>query len=195
MAISLDEQLQAAQVYAESLFELARQAGAVDEVRSNLEELVKLEEAEPSVRQFFESAALDDDNRAAALEKMFRGKLHDLTLNTLQVMNRNGRNGLLRGLLAAFKLEQQAAAGQVDVTVTSAVELDGNEKQSVEATAAKISGKKPLVSYKVNPEILGGLVLQIGDVRYDNSVSSKLREAERLVLDRGERGIAVPVTA
>lgn len=191
MAITLDEQLQTAQVYAESLFALAQQAGAVDEVRSNLEELVRLMEIEPSLALFFESAALDDDYRAASLEKMFRGKLHDLTLNTLQVMNRNGRNGVLAGLLRGFVLAQEAAAGQVEAVATSAVELDANERSAVEATAAKLSGQKPLVQYRVDPGILGGLVLQIGDLRYDNSIRSKLTEAERRIFERGERGLNV----
>ena len=194
MAVTPDEQLQAAQMYADSLFELARETGAVDEVHSNLQELVKLEQIEPSMRSFFESAALDDDVREAGLERLFRGKLHDLTLNTLQVLNRNGRNGLLRGLLRGFELARQDAAGQVDVIVTSAIALDEAERRSVETTAAKISGGKPLVEYRVDPEILGGLVLQVGDLRYDNSVRTKLSAAERRVADRGERGVAVTVT-
>lgn len=194
MAVTSDEQLQSARMYADSLFELAREGGVVDEVHSNLQELVKLEEIEPSMRSFFESAALDDDVREAGLERLFRGKLHDLTLNTLQVLNRNGRNGLLRGLLRGFELARQDAAGQVDVIATSAVALDSAERQAVESTAAKISGGKPLVEYRVDPEILGGLVLQVGDLRYDNSVRTKLLAAERRVADRGERGVSVTVT-
>lgn len=191
MAITADEQLQTARMYAESLHELAREANVVDEVASNLEELLKLEEQEPSMRAFFESAALDDDVRAAAMEKMFRGKLHDLTLNTLQVLNRNGRNGLLAGLLRGYVLARQAAAGQIDALAISAVELDGSERASVEATAVKLSGQKPIVEYRVDPKIMGGLILQIGDLRYDNSVRTKLQTAERLMRERGERGIAV----
>src|SRR5262245_53518326 len=125
MAESFDKQLEVADVYAEALFELARDNGKIDEVRDELEELIKFiqEVDDPALRNFFISRALDDDVRERYLEKWFRGKISDLTLNTLLVMNANGRNGLLEALYRCFVLREQAAAGQVEALATSAVEL------------------------------------------------------------------------
>lgn len=193
MADSLDKHLELADVYAQALFELAREAGRVEDVRSELDELVKLMQIEPAFASFMNSSALDDDHRNAGLEKMFRGKLSDMTLNTLLIMNDQGRNALLPALHRAYVLRQQDAAGQVEASVTSAVELDESQKSEIAATAARLSGKSPLITYKVSPAILGGLILQMGDIRYDNSLATQLAEARKRVLERSERGLTVGV--
>lgn len=196
MADSFDKQLEVADRYAEALFDLARDGGQLEEVRSELEELIKFiqEVDDPALRNFFVSRALDDDVREEFLEKWFRGKVSDLTLNTLLVMNANGRNGLLEALYRCFVLREQAAAGQVEATATSAVELSDSDKQAVREMATRLSGKKPLVEFRVAPDILGGLILQIGDLRYDNSLRSQLMEARERLFERSERGLEVSVS-
>lgn len=193
MAVSLDSQMEFAGVYATALFELARERGKIDVVRQELDELVKLADQEPEFDAFLNSDALDDDHRAAGLERMFRGKLSDEVLNTLQVLNRNGRNGLLRALARSFALQQQQAAGQVEVYVTTAVELNDDEKNAVARVAAEKTGKTPLMRFRVDPEILGGLILQAGDLRYDNSLRTQLHEARSRLMERSEAGIPVAV--
>jgi F-type H+-transporting ATPase subunit delta len=191
VAESLDKQIAIADVYAEALFNLAREKKRVEEVRAELDELVKLEEIEPSFEAFMTSAALDDDYREAGLETMFRGKLSDDVLNTLLVMNEHGRYGMIEGLREAFARRQRDAANQVPGTVISAVELSPELKSQVERAAADISGKKPLLSFVVDPSILGGLIVQLGDWRYDNSVQRHLRFARRQMLERAQRGLPV----
>lgn len=192
MAETFDKQIAIASVYAEALFDLAREAGKVDEVREELEELVKLREHDDAgVSEFFVSRALDDETRTALIEKWFRGKLSDLTLDTLAVMHAHGRPGLLPALLRCFVLRQEAAAGQVEATATSAVPLSDEERAAVTAMAARLSGKKPLMEFVVDPEILGGLILQIGDLRYDNSVRTHLNAALETLRERSERGLDV----
>lgn len=188
MAETLDKQLAVADVYAAALFDLARESNRVEEVRAELEELVKLARIEPSFAAFLSSQALDDDHREAGLERMLRGKLSDVVLNTLLVMNAHGRSGLLAALLRAFALRQAQAAGQVEVRVFSAVELDDATRARIERTVAGVSGRKPISEYVVDPELLGGLVVQVGDVRYDNSVRRQLARARGRLAERSESG-------
>lgn len=188
MPDSLDKRLALADVYAQSLFELAHAQGLADEVRGELEQLAAAAETSPEVAAFWESVALDSDRRAELLERMFRGKLSDLTLNTLQVANANERVGMLKALLRCFVLRQEAAANQVEAVATSAVELDTAQRHAVIETAARLSGMTPLVDFRVDPTLLGGLILQIGDVRYDNSVRRHLSVAAGLLRERSERG-------
>ncbi len=143
---------------------------------------------EPDFAAFLTSSALDDDHRAAGLEKMFRGRLSDLTLNTLQIMNRNGRTGLYSALLKRFIARLEAFANQIAGTVTSAVALDDAQQRSIVEVASRLSGKQPVLQYKVDPEILGGLILQMGDWRYDNSVRRQLGVARGQLRQRSDRG-------
>ena len=184
-----DQQLRIADVYAEALFELATEAGRVAEVRGELDELVRLLERTPEFGKFLTSRALEAEGRAAGLERMFRGKLDDLVLHTLLVMNEHGRCDLLKALHRRFVLRQESAANEVEVTVTSAVKLGRSERAEIEAIAARISDKRPLVAYVVDPDILGGLILQVADLRLDNSVRRHLHVARWRFFERGERGL------
>lgn len=189
MAEPTDEQLETADVYAEALFDLATKADQVDTVRSELEELVRLTALAPGLMEFLRSGAIDDDVREAGLERMFRGQLSDLLLNTLQVMNRHGRAHLLQPLRRCFELRRQAAHNQIEVRVTSATALDDAQQAEVQRLAAELSGKEPLVKYTVDADLVGGLVLQIGDRRFDGSIRRRLRRAREHLLERGARGL------
>ena len=193
MAESFEEALEIADVYAAALFDLARQAGCVPEVRGELEGLVRLEKTEPAFASFMRSYAVDDDKRQASLETMFRGKLSDIVLNTLQVMNEHGRAGLLPALLRCYVLWKEHAAGQSEGTATSAVMLDDVHKKALESWAATISGRKPLVEYVVDPEVIGGLVVQIGGYRFDHSVRRHLQGARAKLLQRSSHGLDIGV--
>lgn len=191
MAEALEKQLEIADVYAAALFALASEAGVVEAVRSELEELVQSSEREPGLAAFLSSSAVDTADRRKSLERMFRGPLSDVVLDTLQVMNGHGRVHLLRPLLRCYIVRQEHAAGQVEVLATSAVELSPDRKTAVEKLAAELSGKKPLLQYLVDPDVIGGLVLQIGDYRLDYSVRRHLLAARAQMLERSARGLGL----
>ncbi len=189
MPDSIDEQIELADVYAAALFDLAREAGRIREVGDELAEVVRLSEQEPGFGRFLESVIIEEDARAGSLEAIFRGKLSDEVLNTLQVMNRHGRAGLVKALLRAYVLRQERDARQIEVVVTSAVPLDASQQQEVTRLAREISGREPLIEYRVEADILGGLVLRIGEYRYDSSLRQRLRTARQRLMERGERGL------
>jgi F-type H+-transporting ATPase subunit delta len=191
MAESFELDLQLADVYAEALFELARQAGQVPQVRGELEELARLETTEPDFASFMRSEAIAAEQRQASLERMFRGRLSDVVLNTFLVMNQHGRAFLVPALHRAFVVRQEHSAGQVEVRVTSAVELDAAQRAHVERWAAEVSGRAPLITYTVDPRIVGGLIVQIGDQRYDHSVRRHLHVARARFLERSNRGLNI----
>ncbi len=185
--------IEVADVYAAALYALADEAGVVDDVREELEELVKVYRDQPQFASFMASDSVDEDEREKSLEKMFRGRLSDNVLNTLQVMNQHGRAGLLPALLRAYVLRIEDARGQIEVSAISAVALTDDEKAQVERVAEQLSGKVPLLEYVVDPEILGGLILQIGDYRFDNSLRRQLFGVREQLLERSDRGLGIGV--
>jgi F-type H+-transporting ATPase subunit delta len=184
-----DQELRIADVYAEALFELAGEAGRVAEVRAELDELLKLWQIEPEFEKFMVSRALEADGRAEGLERMFRNRLSDMVLHTLLVMGQHGRCGLLPALHRRYVLRQEEAANEIEVTVSSAVELSQKEQAEAVEIAARASSKTPVVKYVVDPEILGGLILQVGELRMDNSLRRHLRVARARLLERADRGL------
>jgi F-type H+-transporting ATPase subunit delta len=184
-----DQELRIADVYAEALFELAGEAGRVAEVRAELDELLKLWRTEPEFEKFMVSPALEAEGRAAGLERMLRNRLSDMVLNTLLVMGQHGRCGLLPALHRRYVLRQEEAANEIEVKVASAVELSKQQRAEAVEIAARASGKTPVVEYVVDPDVLGGLIVQVGELRMDNSLRRHLRVARGQLLERAERGL------
>jgi len=189
MAFVIEKGIEIADVYATALLELAQKAGQTDEILAELDELLRLTEADPNFTAFLYSATIDADARARSLERLFRGRLSDILLDTLQVMNQHGRVGLIRQLRRAYVLRLEQARGQIEVTAISAVELDPQQRKAVAEVAEEISGRTALVEYVIDPEIIGGLVLQIGDYRLDNSIRRQLSLVRGQLLERSRRGV------
>jgi F-type H+-transporting ATPase subunit delta len=186
-----DQELRIADAYAEALFELAGEAGRVAEVRAELDELLRLWQMEPEFEKFMVSPALEAEGRAEGLERMLRNRLSDMVLNTLLVMGWHGRCGLLPALHRRYVLRQEEAANEIEVRVASAVELSKQQRAEAVEIAARASGKTPVVEYVVDPDVLGGLILQVGELRMDNSLRRHLRVARARLLERAERGLEV----
>jgi F-type H+-transporting ATPase subunit delta len=182
-----------AKVYADALFDLAQRAGTIDKVSAQLQDLVTVQEQNPDFTAFLNSMVVDSEERERSLERVLRGRLDDNLVDTLQVMNRHGRVGLLPQLLRAFVLRTEEARGEIEVTAISAVELSGVEQADVQALAAQLSGKRPLMEYRVDPYIIGGLVLEMGGYRYDDSIRHQLEAARDRLLERSSRGLKIGV--
>lgn len=191
MAQGFDDRLPLADVYAGALFDLASQAGTVADIRAELAELARLHLEDSAFAAFLGSAAISTDQRRASLERMLRGRVSDLTLNTLLVMNAHGRADLLEPLARAFTLRVEHAAGEIECVAATAVPLDDAQRAAVRDLAGEISGKRPLVEFVVDPTLLGGLVLSIGDFRFDNSLRTKLARTRRHLFARADRGLPV----
>src|SRR5579864_7723384 len=91
-----------AAAYARSIFELADERGTADETGAELQELAKIIDASPDVQRFLSTPAIGEDERGRVIEKVFRGRVSELLSNTLMVMNRKGRLGLLRQVVDAY---------------------------------------------------------------------------------------------
>jgi F-type H+-transporting ATPase subunit delta len=189
MIAAYEKDRDVAEVYAAALFALAQEAGLVERVQQELAELVRLVQEQELFAAFLVSAGIEATARQKSLERMFRGRLCDLLVNTLQVMNQHGRLGALAALLSAYQHRVEQARGQIEVRVTSAVPLDEGQKQAVHRLVERLTGKRPLIEYVVDPDLIGGLVLEIDDLRYDDSIRRRLRTVLGRLFDRSSRGV------
>ncbi len=187
MAVIDDTAIGIADVYARSLFELAAADNAVDGVAGEFGDLIELIDAQSDVATFMTSGAIDVERRAETLEKLFRGQLGDLLLNTLLVINRKGRLSLIREIHTAFVRLREVQQNRVDATVTTATALNDEQRQRVIDGIGKRTGKQVTLHEQVDPEILGGLIVQVGDERLDGSVACQLGRIEKLLHERASQ--------
>jgi F-type H+-transporting ATPase subunit delta len=184
VASLVDKQVAVARVWADALFTLAAGAGKDDDLRAELEELVALIDAEPRLGRLLASPLVDDDAKARLIERMLRGKASDLLVDALQILRRKGRLDLVRAVAQVYREEWLRRKNHVEVRVATAVPLTDDLRQELRLAAAERTNRHPILVETVDPQLLGGVVIRIGDQKYDGSVARELERLESLVLAR-----------
>ena len=187
---TLDENVIAiADAYATALLELTEQRGLSDATLDELVALTEGMERDETLREFMTSAAIDDDVRCRTMEKAFRGRMSDLLLNTLQVMNAKGRSSIVSAVRDRFRLALARVRGQVDVQVTTAYPLTSKLRRRLVDILGRLTGRQPVLFERVDESVLGGLVVQIGDEKLDASVSRQMQLLRESLKERASREI------
>ncbi|MEE8137707.1 MAG: ATP synthase F1 subunit delta [Thermoanaerobaculia bacterium] len=186
----IDEQtLAVAAVYADSLLELAEDQGVAETILEELAGLVEMLDANAGIEGFFISPLVDMEGRREALDRALGGRASDLLLDTLQVMNRKGRLGLVRALAEAYWRALEELRGEVEVQVTTAVPLGEEIRQRLAESTSGLTGRKARLIEQVDPALLGGMVITIGDRKIDTSVATELQKMHAKLLERASREI------
>jgi len=158
-------------------------------IYEELEEFIRLVDQVPELAVYFGQLRLGVESGRQMIEKLFRGKISDLLVDAIQVMNRKGRLALLRPMAAVLRQLVQNAQGFVDVKVESAVQLPDAIRGGLQEWLQGYTGKKPVLLESVDPSLLGGLIVRIGDEKFDMSVSTRLESLLDQMLDRASREI------
>jgi F-type H+-transporting ATPase subunit delta len=182
-----DQDTNVARVYALSALELAESEGVAEEIGEEAEALLALLDGNAEIEAVFASPLVDTQERQDLLDKVFRGRLSDLFVDTLQVMNRKGRAGQLRAFAGCYAEELEKARNIIEVSVTTAIELTDEQRERLSGAVEKITGMRARLDEKQNPDLLGGLVLQVGDRKIDSSVATELEQMKARFLERGSQ--------
>lgn len=188
MATELDTNMAVAQVYAESLLALANEAGQADEIGRELADLKELWRREPAFADLMRSAAIDYDARREAIRKAFGGgRVSPLVLNMMLVLNDKRRAMILPWVCDAFRRKLDVQHGREDVFVTTATPLSEAQRESIRSQVKRLSGREAILVEKVDPEVLGGITIQVGDRLYDMTVRRRLRDLRAQLLASSEK--------
>lgn len=165
-------------VYANALFEAALGQGKLEAVREQLQQVVEAEAQVPELRELLRNPQLDPRARAAALEDVLSGA-DDLLRNFLLVLADKGRTGHLEEI--ARELERLIAQheGVVHAELTTAVALSEEEARKLLDQIEQASGRRVEATRTVDPDLIGGIVLQVGSHRLDASVRGRLERLRR----------------
>lgn len=182
-----DKEMAIARVYSGALLKLAAEAKQEDAVREELADLVAFIGRNANFAQFLFSPTVDAPSREKTLEKLFRGRYSDVLVNTLLVLNRKERLALLSAMGEAFEHQYVTLKGRVEVYVRSAAPLTDAQREKVKQAASEKLGAGVALIETVDPALLGGLVVVIGDDRFDMSVASRLGTIRASLVERAVR--------
>jgi F-type H+-transporting ATPase subunit delta len=163
----------AQRTYARSLFEAASERNKLEHVHEDLTDFAATVEQVPELQALLENPELDRREKASLLDQLV-GDVDELVRNFLQILVEKGRIGEVAEISREFEALVAEAQGILDVDVTTAVELSEQEFNDLVDRIGKASGRQVRASRAVDPDLVGGLVLQVGSRRLDASIRGRL---------------------
>jgi len=176
-------------LYAEAILHVAEEKGQSEELLEELNGLVEYLDGNPDLDRFLASPMIEAEPREQVIEQAFRGRASDLLLDSLLVVNRKGRLAALRAIAAAYRAALRDLRGWVDIHIRTAVPLTAALRERLEGTLAAATGRKPTLIEKVDPAVIGGLVVEVEGRKIDASVASRLHDLSEALLARASREI------
>jgi F-type H+-transporting ATPase subunit delta len=179
-----------AHVYAEAFLNAAEKAGQTDELLAELDGMVR--DVLPRDRYlgaFLSSRAIGRERKAKVLRDALHGRASDLLLRFLLVLNQHDRLDALRPIAAEVHELHNQRTGRVRVEVRSAVALPEDQQEKLRQELRAVFKKEPILSTAVDPDLLGGLTVQVGDVLYDASVRARLQRIRNQLIERSSYAI------
>ena len=180
-----------AEIYARSLFELAEAKGgqqAIEACAGEIEDILELARGDARFSEFLASRVLPVSQRSTSLEKILKGRISDLTLRFLQILNEKSRLSHLGAIAAAYDALAQRKFGRIEVDVYTASPVSSEEVRAIRDRLQQALGREPVVHPYVDNAMLGGIKLQIGDTLVDGSLATRLRKfREQLATDGSAR--------
>ncbi|KAH7090594.1 ATP synthase delta subunit-domain-containing protein [Paraphoma chrysanthemicola] len=177
--------------YASALYTAAAKTNVLDPTAKSLETLAGIFKKDPKLAEVLTAPTLSVSDKQQIVQELQKHlgpqDKEGIVKNFLQTLAENNRLGVLEGVVEKFGVLMGAHRGEIELTVTSAAPLDNRTLSRLESAIHKSSyvsnGQKLKVVSKVNPEIRGGLIVEIGDRTIDLSVSAKMAKMNKLLKD------------
>ncbi len=164
--------------YARSLFEAAQEAGRLASVREDLADFVEATRQVPELHELLRNPQLAPAAKTAALDAV-AGESDPLVRNLLRLLVEKGRGGEVEEVASEFERLAAAEEGQLTVSLTTAFELDDGEARAIVAQIEQASGRTVEATRTVDPNLIGGIVIEAGSRRVDASLRGRLERLRR----------------
>ncbi len=163
----------AQRLYARALFEAARDEGRLEQVSADLAAVAAAVDEVSELGAFLRNPEVDPAGKAGVLEEISQGA-DELARNFLRLVAEKGRAGEVAEMSAELEALVARAQNRLTVELQTAHELSDEEAASIVKTIEEASGREIDATRSVDPDLIGGIVLQVGSFRADGSVRGRL---------------------
>jgi F-type H+-transporting ATPase subunit delta len=163
----------AQRMYARALFEAAERAGRIDAVERDLGAFAGAIESSPELAAFLSNPQIEPAAKSDVLEQLSEGA-DDLVRNALRLTADKGRAGEIATIRDEFQQLVDRARGRIAVELTTAYALTDEEAGAIVRQIEDASGRSVEATRRVDPDLVGGLILEIGTLRVDASVRGRI---------------------
>lgn len=165
--------------YASALYDLARDAGALDAVERDLQSLARAIEGSTDFQRMLRSPVFSRGDQWKALDAILQKmRVSDLTRRFAGVVAAHRRLFALSGIISSFFQVTAHARGETTATVESAAALSRAQSDALKATLKSALGARVNLIEKLDPAILGGLIVRVGSLMVDSSLRTRLNTLE-----------------
>jgi F-type H+-transporting ATPase subunit delta len=179
-----DETVEIARRFAEALISAAEKDGAVDPVLDELDEIQRdVLKAFPRFAQLLASRRVSAPRKDKVLVDVFENRASSLVTRFLRVLNRHDRLDILQVVVREARAAWERRNRRIPIEVRSAVPLDENQLQALRDRLSKLTGANPILKVSIDPDLIAGLVVQVGDLRYDASAKSRLAQLRQRLIE------------
>ncbi len=175
------------EIYSDVMFELAEDAGMIDQVMADLAAVGQVLQEEPEFLSLLTLGHLKEDERAAMIRRVFGGRISGLTMDFLCVLARRNRINFLNGIGQRYEelLDQHKNLHRIEVTLA---QMPSEERlKQIEQDLSGAVNAKVKLTVTVDPEILGGIIIRKGDLVIDNSVKTILDRTVKSIMTRSKQ--------
>jgi F-type H+-transporting ATPase subunit delta len=170
-------------IYARALFDAAKENDRLARVREELGDFVAAIGEVPELRELLRNPQVDPRARTAALDDVL-GDADELLRNFLRLLSAKGRSGQIEEIHEEFERLAAAEERRLEVELTTARELSDEEEREILEQIERASGRTVEATRKVDPDLIGGVVLQAGSLRVDASVRGRLERLRHELVTR-----------
>ena len=160
--------------YAGALLELARKSGDLTGWGNMISDVAEAMERDEHLRRFLESPRIAAEQKNEILVKAFQDRMPRVLVRFLEVLVRNRRQMLIPEIARAYRSLVDEVEGRVHAQVTLAKEPDAEDRAAIARQLSHTLGKPVVPQVRVNPNILGGIIVRVGDRVMDGSIRRRL---------------------
>ncbi len=170
------------ELYGRSLYDLAREEDAVDEIMAQMEGLKAIFAGQPDYLTLLSEPSVPRRQRIELVDEAIGGEVHPYLLNFVKILL---ENGMLRGFsscLRAYRSCWMKDSGITEARVVSAAALDDGQAARLKARLEEISGQQVIMDMKVDPSVLGGIRVELDGRLLDGTVEGRLADLRKKVM-------------
>lgn len=176
-------EFRAAARYAKSLVDLSKERNLLEQIYTDMKLFISVYKQNPSLQAMLTSPIITSDKKMTVLNKVFGGNVQPLTLQFFEIVARKNRSIYMLSIAQAVINQYNELKNIASATVKSAIALDAKTYDEIKSFISSSTGKHIELHAVVEPGLIGGIVIKIGDKLFDASIAGSLNKVKQELLN------------
>ena len=172
-------EVQVASRYAKSLIDLAEEQNSLEPIRNDIVSFIKTLRENPTLQAVLKNPIISPSRKLNILNDLFASRFNPVVLAFFKLLVNKQRSSILYSIAKEFVNEYNIRKNIIKATVTSAAPLSEENRRQIEEVIKETTHGEIILTTKVDPNLIGGFILNVGDKQFDTSISSQLRKLKK----------------